>query len=173
MRRAGLLALLPLVLAACGGSGGTTPPQQADTSAAAAKARSAYIAKADAACARFQGNHPEIGRSIAKLKGLTIESPNALEILATHYELVRDVVTEFKAEFTKIEPPEADRERIDELNKLNDEALALLSEAIPELRAGRNPNDLFVDYGGKVAAANQLAAAYGFEVCSRNSAGQR
>ena len=129
------------------------------------------MAKADAACARFAGEHPEIARSVSSLQGLTMESPNVKAKLAKHYGLVLTVAREFEDDFKKIPPPAADQDRIDELNKLNDEALALLAQAVPALRAGRNPESEFKQYIAKLGAANQLAAAYGFEVCARIHSG--
>jgi hypothetical protein len=168
MRRLAALALVPLASASCGGgsNGG------ASTAAAGPpEGRAAYVAKADAMCARFQGAHPELARSIESLQGLTMDSPNVYAKLAKHYDLVRTVAREFEQDFTSIAPPAADRERIDELNKVNEEALDLLDDAVPALRAGRNPESTFEQYIQKLNAANQLAAAYGFEVCARNTVG--
>jgi hypothetical protein len=171
MRRFAALALVPLAVTACSGDSKGEAKGEATRPPAPPAGRGAYVAKADATCARFAGEHPEIARSIRSLQGLTMESPNVKAKLAKHYGLVLTVAREFEDEFKKIPPPAADRERIDELNKLNDEALALLDQAVPALRAGRNPQPEFEQYIAKLGAANQLAAVYGFEVCSRYRTG--
>lgn len=167
MRRLLGLALVPLAAAACAGG----PEREPTTPAADSAGRAAYIAKADATCTRFAAEHPEIERSVRSLQGLSMESPNVKAKLAKHYTLVLTAARGFEDEFKRIPPPSADRERIDELNTLNDEALAVLDRAVPALRAGRNPQAEFEQYIAKLDAANQLAAAYGFEVCSRNRTG--
>ena len=169
MRAVALVALV--LLAGCSGQSTaepTTAPAEPTTAPAASPSgRAAYVAKADAACARARASHPEIARSLRGLQGLTMESPGALPKLAKHYDLVRRVARDFATEFEAIEPPADDRERIDELNGVNEDAIDLLDKAVPELRAGRNPEALFQQYAEKISTANELAAAYGFEVCSR------
>ena len=166
MRGVAVIALV--LLAGCSGRSTAEPTTEPTTAPAASPSgRAAYVAKADAVCAKARASHPEIARSLRGLRGLTMESPGVIPKLAKHYDLVRRVARDFAAEFEAIEPPADDRERIDELNGVNEDAIALLDKTVPELRAGRNPESLFQQYLEKISTADELAAAYGFEVCSR------
>jgi hypothetical protein len=163
------LALVPLALGACAGD-------SQDTSTAAATGadtaeRAAYIAEADAACAAFPAQHPELTKSLQKIEGITLDTPESFETLADHFELVHDVATEFAETFESIEPPEADQAQIDELNETNREAIDLLPKIVSGLRSGTNPTAVANEYGQAIAKADELAAAYGFQVCARVSAG--
>ncbi len=169
MRRFLWLALVPLALGACGGDSKDTPTA-AETSGVSAE-RAAYIAEADAACAEFPGQHPELAASLERIEGITLDSPESFETLADHFELVHEVATEFAATFESIEPPGEDRPQIDELNITNHQALDLLPKIVAGLRSGTNPTAVANEYGQTIAKADQLAADFGFQVCARVSAG--
>ncbi len=167
MRRVLWLALVPLALGACAGDSGTT------TSAATTDSgeRAAYIAEADAACAAFPAEHPELAASMQKIDGITLANPQEFKTLADHFELVHEVASEFAETFEDIEPPEADRAAIDELNTTNREAIDLLPKIVNELRKETNPTAIAQQYGEAIAKADQIATAFGFQVCARVSAG--
>jgi hypothetical protein len=169
MRRILWLALVPLALGACASDStgsGTAPSPGADGAE-----RAAYIAKADAACAAFPAQHPELAASMEKIDGITLANQREFDTLADHFELVHEVASEFAETFESIEPPEADRAAIDELNAENQTALDLLPKIVHELRNGTNPTALGQQYGEAIARADQLAADYGFQSCARVSAG--
>ncbi len=169
MRRFLWLALVPLALAACGGDSKDTPT--AAVTGGDNTERAAYIAEADAACAAFPAQHPELTKSMQRIDGITLDSPESFETLADHFELVHEVAADFAETFESIEPPVEDRPQIDELNITNHQALDLLPKIVAGLRSGTNPTAVATEYGQKLAKADQLAAAYGFQSCARVSSG--
>jgi len=99
------------------------------------------------------------------------DDPKLIEKAAAHFALVLRLARDFSDDFEAVQPPDADQATIDELSAKNAEALDLLDDIVSDLEAGQNPTEKFRDYGETLAAADLLARAYGFEVCSRITAG--
>jgi hypothetical protein len=174
MTRLLALALAVLALAACSNDSTDATTASADTTAATTTddgARAAYIAEADGVCTAFQQDHPELSRSIRRFQQVQPDDPQLRQKAATHFALVLRLARDFSGDFDAVQPPDADQASIDELGAKNAEALDLLDDIVSDLEAGQNPTEKFRDYGETLAAADRLARAYGFEVCSRITAG--
>jgi hypothetical protein len=160
-RLAPLLALLAFAGCSNGSSATITAADDSD--------RAAYIAEADALCARIAGEHPEVAASAERIQKLKRNDPKFLDKAAEHFALVLRVARVAQDEFTGLGPPEADEDKVEELNEMNAQAISSLEEAEAELRAGREGTEQFKTYAARLAAADKLAQDYGLEVCSRIS----
>ncbi len=157
--------LVLLALAGCS-DGSSTTSTVADDSA-----RTAYIAEADALCARIAEEHPEVAESAEKLQQIERDDPKLLEKAAKHFALVLRVAQSAQKEFETVAPPVDDAPRIAALNDMNAQAISSLENAVAKLRDGRPGTQALTTYAARIAAADELAKAYGFEVCSRLTTG--
>ena len=150
---------------ACGGS--DESPAQEPAATGGGPTRAEYIAEADAFCADAAARHPEIEQSAEELRRTSPSAANYHEKAATHFKKVLKLAEEFEDEFRALEPPAADRERIEEFNRANEEAIDRLRELIEELEAEGDVDAAAEAYVEALAKADRLAEAYGFEVCAR------
>ena len=162
MRYASLVAVV--ALSACGGGsdGSATAPQ---TESGPSSARADYIARADAFCTDAASN-PELSQSLEQLENTPQSDPNFRALAEDHFRLVLEIAERARTGFMEIEPPEADRPAITELNAANDRAIERLRDVISALEGSGDPTPEVNSYAQVIAAAGRLADAYGFEVCA-------
>jgi hypothetical protein len=164
--RSALIGAIALLLGACGGSDDGSTVTATDT---APPGRAAYIAEADALCARVATEAGDLAESAEELRGIREADPRFHPAAAAHFERVLEIATGARDEFVALEPPQPDRERINELNEVNDEAVAVLRTMVAAFRGGETPRDESEEYARLLTQADRLAEAYGFEVCARIS----
>lgn len=80
-----------LGLAACGGSGDDS--EQTETAAEPSSDQAAYVAEADALCARVASRNPELAEGADEIRNLSPSDPRFHEKAAAHFALVLDVAT--------------------------------------------------------------------------------
>jgi hypothetical protein len=165
--RSALIGAIALLLGACGGSDDRSIVTATDT--APPPGRAAYIAEADALCARVATEAGDLAESAEELRGIRESDPRFHPAAAAHFERVLEIATGARDEFVALEPPQPDRERIDELNDVNDEAVEVLRTMVAAFRGGETPRDETEEYARLLTQADRLAEAYGFEVCARIS----
>jgi hypothetical protein len=165
--RSALIGTIALLLGACGGSDDGSTVTVTDT--APPSGRAAYIAEADALCARVATEAGDLAESAEELRSIQESDPRFHPAAAAHFERVLEIATGARDEFAALEPPEPDRDRIDELNEVNDEAVEVLRTMVAAFRGGETPRDESEEYASLLAQADRLAKAYGFEVCARIS----
>jgi hypothetical protein len=164
-RCAALLATLALALSACGGSGDDS--QQTVTVTAPSGDQAAYVAEADALCARIASRDPELAEGAEELRKLAPSDPRFHEKAAAHFARVLDVATSGRDEFDSIEPPEVVKARVSEFGRVNDDAIASLREIVSALERGTTPEEELTEYGRLLSEASGIAEAIGFEICGR------
>jgi acyl-CoA reductase-like NAD-dependent aldehyde dehydrogenase len=164
-RGAALIAVLAVGLAACGGSDDEAATTVTVTEEPAA-GHAEYVAEADAYCTRMAAD-PELVESLAELREVPENSPTFPDRAAAHFRLVRDLALDAREELAAIEPPEALRPRVEDFLTANDEAIEELRDIIAALEGGDTAPDSADAYGRKLAEADRLAEAIGFEVCGR------
>jgi acyl-CoA reductase-like NAD-dependent aldehyde dehydrogenase len=168
-RGAALIAALAVGLAACGGSdddAATTATVTGDP----APGQAEYVAEADAFCTRTASN-TELSESLTELRKIPETSPAFPERAAAHFRLVRDLALDAREELAAIEPPDALRPRVEDFLEVNDEAIEELRAVIAALERGETADDSANAYARKLAEADRLAEAIGFEVCGRTGLG--
>jgi hypothetical protein len=168
-RVAALIVALTVGLAACGGS----DDEAATTSTVSggpAPGQAEYVAEADALCSRTVSGS-EVNESLTELREIPETSPEFPERAAAHFRLVHDVAVDAREEFAAIEPPDALRPRVDDFLSVNDEAIEELNNVIAALESGETEPDAVNSYIQKLAEADRLAEAIGFEVCGRTELG--
>jgi hypothetical protein len=164
MRRlASLFPLLAIPLA-CGGGDETSTAAEANRPP---PGRAAYVARADAVCADAAAANASLAESAQSLQAMSPSDPGFRREAVAHFTKVLAAANAFKYDFTAIAPPEADRERIEQLNGANEEAIDRLEEVVAELRGDGDPNDAVEAYVEALGKADRLAKAYGFEVCAQ------
>jgi hypothetical protein len=160
-----LIATVAVVLAACGGSdddAATTVTVNEGPVAGQAE----YVAEADAYCTHA-ATDPELSESLAELREIPEDSPAFPERAAAHFRLVRDFALDAREELAAIEPPDALRPRVEDFLTVNDEAIEELGGIIAAFERADTSPDFGEEYGRKLAEADSLAEAIGFEVCGR------
>lgn len=162
VRYASLVAVV--AFSACGGGsdGPATAPQ---TESGPSSTRAAYIARADAFCADAASD-PELSQSLEQLENTPQSDPNFRALAEDHFRLVLEIAERARGGFMEIEPPEADRPAITELNAANDRALERLRDVISALEGSGDPSPELDSYAQAIAAAGRLADAYGFKLCA-------
>ena len=93
--------------------------------------------------------------------------PAFREKAVAHFKRVLKVAESSLHEFRAVEPPAADRERIEEFNDANEEAIQRLRELIDAFESGGDVDQAGQAYVEALGKADRLAEAYGFEVCAR------
>jgi hypothetical protein len=168
-RGAALVGAVAVGLAACGGSDDeaatTAPPTES-----AAPSAAEYVADADALCSRAVSG-TEVNESLTELRKIPETSPEFPERAAAHFRLVRDVALDAREDLAAIEPPEALRPRVEDFLSVNDEAIEELRGLIAALESGETSPDSVNAYIDKLAEADRLAQAIGYEVCGRTGLG--
>jgi hypothetical protein len=168
-RGTALIAALTVGLSACGGSDddaattatATTPP---------APSPAEYVAEADAFCTRAVSG-TEVNESLTELRKIPETSPQFSERAAAHFRLVLELANEARDELAAIEPPDALRPRVEDFLDVNDEAIEELGGVIAALEGGENDPESLNAYIDKLAEADRIAEAIGFEVCGRTGLG--
>jgi hypothetical protein len=164
-RGAALIAALAVGLAACGGSddeAATTTTVSSGT----APGQAEYVAEADALCSRVLSG-TDVNESLTELR----KSPEFPERAAAHFRLVHDLAVDAREEFAAIEPPDALRPRVEDFLSVNEEAIEELRGVIEALESGDTEPEVVNAYIEKLAEADRLAEAIGFEVCGRTGLG--
>ena len=133
--------------------------------------KSDYIAKADAFC---KERNAEAKERNEKLQQVATEAHSESEfwskatpVLEDGLEWARDTQEDFK----DIEPPEADKETIDDLNAAIDQELDGLEKAVDAARD--RDLDRFTDLANEQEKtddrANEIARDYGFKQCGEEA----
>lgn len=164
-----MIAALAVVLSACGGSdddAATTATVTEDP----ARGQAEYVAEADELCTRIASGS-EVSDSLAELRKIPETSPAFPERAAAHFRLVLELALEARDDLAAIEPPDAVRPRVQDFLSVNDEAIEELRGLIAALERGETAPDSVNAYIGKLAEADRLADAIGFEVCGRTGLG--
>jgi hypothetical protein len=167
-RRGVLIATLTIALAACGGS--EDDATRAVTVTENASGHAEYVAEADALCSQVLAGS-EVNESLAELRQIPETSPEFRERAAAHYRLILDLAVGAKDELQAIEPPEADRPRVEEFFELNEETIEALRDVIAAIERGETSPDTINEYIGLLAEGDRLAEAIGFEICGRTGLG--
>lgn len=130
----------PLLLAACGGGGAS---------------REEFLAKADAICAQADAEIAAIGR------------PTTVDGAVEAIDRLREISERQLADLRALEPPGADREKLDEMFALADEQLSLSTDYRDAIaQQDRELIRELADRANRLRAEGQRAArAYGFQVC--------
>ncbi len=167
-----------MLIAGCGGENGGGGEQGGGSESAAttsatrsqAPTRAEYVAKADAFCADVLSSRQGIAvsRSFERLRRTPRDDPALSRKFAAHFRKVLMLSRSFRDDFKAIKPPPADRERIAELHRANDESIARLEDVVDVFQRGGNRRRALEEYFSAIAKADTLAEAYGFEVCARN-----
>jgi hypothetical protein len=165
--RAAAIAAVVLAAVACGDSGDADG--EATRPEGPPPALAEYVARADALCAEVLSEHPEIAEGARELRRLSPSDPGFRRKAATHFREVLAVARSARTEFEALEPPDADRERIEQFHDANAEAVARLEDLIEALEGRDDPDAAGEAYVRALAKADRLADAYGFEVCGRIS----
>jgi hypothetical protein len=166
---AALIATLALGSAACGGSdegAATTVTAAGDP----APGQAEYVAEADAYCTSAVSG-TEVSDSLAELRKIPETSPAFPERAAAHFRLVLDLARDARDDLAAIEPPDSLRPRVEDFLTVNDEAIEELRGVIAAFERGETAGDAVNAYIGKLAEADRLAEAIGFEVCGRTGLG--
>lgn len=133
------------------------------------RGRADYIAEADALCADVLSEHPEIAAGARRLRRLSPSDPGFHERAARHFRRVLAVARGAWADFEALQPPDADRERVEEFQEASAEPIARLRDLIQAFERREDPDAAGQAYVRALARADRLADAYGFEVCGRVS----
>jgi hypothetical protein len=165
-RRGVLIATLAIGLAACGGS----EDEATRTVTENASGHAEYVAEADALCSQVLAGS-EVNESLAELRQIPETSPEFPERAAAHYRLILDLAVGAKDELQAIEPPEADRPRVEEFFQLNEETIEALRDVIAAMERGETSPDTINEYISLLAEGDRLAEAIGFEICGRTGLG--
>jgi hypothetical protein len=156
-----------VALSACGGSDDATT---VTVSEGPAPGQAEYVAEADALCSSAVTG-TEVNESLTELRKIPETSPEFPDRAAAHFRLVREVALEGRDDLAAIEPPDAVRPRVEDFLEVNDEAIEELDGVIATLEDGETSSDSVDAYIDKLAEADRIAQAIGFEVCGRT--GQR
>ena len=129
--------------------------------------QAAYVAEADALCARIASRNPELAEGADEIRNLAPSDPRFHEKAAAHFARVLDVATSGRDEFDSIEPPDVVEARVAEFSRVNDDAIASLREIVAGLESGTTPEEELEEYGRLLSEASGIAEAIGFEICGR------
>ena len=143
---------MSVALVACGDSGPT---------------REEYIAKADAFC---KERNAEAKERNAKLQAIATEAQSEDEFLAKAKPQLEDGLEwtrDGQEDFQDIEPPEADRETIDEFVAATADEIAVLEKVVEAARDGDFERfaDLANEQQNIDGRADEIAKDYGFKEC--------
>jgi hypothetical protein len=164
MIRATAMAALVVAAAGCGGSGNGAPREPGEVPP---PSRTAYIKTADGLCAEVVGPNSEVARSARALQRLSPSDPDFRPKAARHHRRILSVARSFRVDFMALEPPAADREQIDAFNEAYAQVIDDLRALIRALEDGGDYEQAGARYLESLAKVNELATAYGFQVCGR------
>ncbi|MGI8731471.1 MAG: hypothetical protein ACR2LK_16060 [Solirubrobacteraceae bacterium] len=151
-----MIAVIALVAGGCGGEDGDEPDP--------AEVRRAYVAEVDALCKRVtEQSRPRNRKIQALIEGegtFSSRLRKGAPLLRQTYKAQRDKLERFK----EIEPPEDDREQIEELTTAAEAALEDLRKALPAADRGDLPPiiNLVTDATGNLGEVESLGIEYGF-----------
>ena len=156
MRRLLLASALSLTLVACGDSG----PSRAE-----------YIAEADAFCKERNAEAKERNEKLQEIATAAKSEDEFFEKATPQLEDGLEWTRDGQEEFKDIEPPEADKETIDEFFAATDEELAVLEKVVEAAREGdvERFTDLANEQQNIDDRANKIAQDYGFKVCGSDA----
>jgi hypothetical protein len=141
-----------VALVACGDSG----PSRAE-----------YIAEADAFCKEHNAEAKERNQKLQEIATAAKSEDEFFERATPELEDGLEWTREGQEEFKDIEPPEADKETIDEFVAATDEELAVLEQVVEAARAGdvERFTDLANEQQNIDERATEIARDYGFKEC--------
>jgi hypothetical protein len=177
-RWAALLVAAVLLVAGCGGSGSEEGKQPTSTRAEAttgegqaSPSKQEYISQGDAICAEVQADLAVLRERAEELQAQSDELPKA-EFLARAAEFWQDQigVTEgFLERFEELGSPSGDEAQVEQFLRSIEDGIATAGDIQETLAGGDEvPEALVEEYGQTVVRGNELARAYGFQVCGQS-----
>jgi len=143
----------------------TTGTEQASPS------KQEYIAQGDAICAEIQADLAGLAQRAEELQAQSDELPEA-DFLARAAQLWEDQIglTEaFLRRFEELVSPPGDEAQVEQFLESIEDGVATAREIQETLAGGREvPQALVEEYGQTGARGNELARAYGFQVCGQS-----
>jgi hypothetical protein len=176
-----LLVAAAFLFVGCGGSDSDEAGRLTSTRAEAttgkeqaSPSKQEYIAQGDAICAEIQADLAGLAQRAEELQAQSDELPEA-DFLARAAELWEDQIglTEvFLRRLGELVSPPGDEAQVEQFLKSIEDGVATAREIQETLAGGKEiPQALAEEYGQTGARGNELARAYGFQVCGhRNSA---
>jgi hypothetical protein len=152
MRRLLLASAMCVALVACGDSG----PSRAD-----------YIAEADAFCKERNAEAKERNQKLQEIATAAKSEDEFFEQATPELEEGLEWTRDGVEDFNDIEPPEADKETIDEFVAAKEDELAVLENVVDAAR--ERDVERFADLANEQAniggRADEIAQDYGFKEC--------
>jgi hypothetical protein len=171
------LVVAALLFVGCGGSesdeaGPTTGTQPGVTTGEAqAPSKQEYIAQGDAVCADIQTGAARLAQQAEDLQAQNDELSKEVFLAkaAQFWQGQIRLIEDFLERFEGLGSPSGDEAQVERLLTSIEDGIAKAREIQETLAGGEEvPEALVEEYGQTVVRGNELARAYGFQVCGQS-----